>query len=283
MKGIAATWKRWVQNGVRWWVNLEQEGLPKFAPKPILEVLLSDVYTQVVPESTLYKFLLHPSLTAKVVPALPLATDGEVTFKGTSVERLTCPPFAIKSNPSSPLLHQAVSTKGLLQVRFMIEEERCDATELRAWDSCSALFLAAEKGDKSIVQYLLQHYKAQGALSSMINAPKATGATPLHVASFLGHQEVVEILLSEGAEVNTQLATNSNTPLYDAINQGQIAIAELLLSKGARPDILCVNGGVCMHAAAFSDSAMMIARITQIAPATLQARVGLVPLYTMPT
>lgn len=69
------------------------------------------------------------------------------------------------------------------------------------------------------------------------------GRTPLHVASDYGHAEVVDYLLSKGANVNVQ-DKHKITPLLNACYEGHADCVKLLLEKGADkshkgPDGLC--------------------------------------------
>lgn len=58
------------------------------------------------------------------------------------------------------------------------------------------------------------------------------GFTPLHQAVFFGHQEVVEFLIAEGADINAKNNAGS-TPLYLAKGKGRQEISALLTQHGA--------------------------------------------------
>lgn len=90
------------------------------------------------------------------------------------------------------------------------------------------LHLAAEGGYREMVEFLL----TQGA---EINARDKDGDTPLHVAAFEGHLEVVELLIAQGADVNAR-DKFGYTPLRDPIISGHQKIVELLIAKGAEVD-----------------------------------------------
>ncbi|WP_054004533.1 ankyrin repeat domain-containing protein [Cypionkella psychrotolerans] len=62
-----------------------------------------------------------------------------------------------------------------------------------------------------------------------INAPSAQGLTPLHVAAALGLGEVVEVLLSRGADATLRDEGFAHaTPLNYAVQAGHQAVADLL-------------------------------------------------------
>ena len=58
--------------------------------------------------------------------------------------------------------------------------------------------------------------------------------TPLYVACFGGHAEVVHTLLSAGANVNLQTLYVGASPLYAACQAGHTEVAHALLSGGAK-------------------------------------------------
>ena len=64
----------------------------------------------------------------------------------------------------------------------------------------------------------------------------AEGASPLIFAAERGHKDVVQLLLTSGADPN--LADEDGfTPLLDAVNDGHFEVAKLLLDYGADPNI----------------------------------------------
>ncbi|MGH9801589.1 MAG: ankyrin repeat domain-containing protein [Blastocatellia bacterium] len=146
----------------------------------------------------------------------------------------------------------------------------------------AALLKAAEAGDTARVEALL----AQGA---DINAKNDVRETPLSVASFRGHLEIVKILIAKGGDLNQACplcqalregrvfgkktfecssclavaellieiganlnATNGlgNTPLHIATQWGHLSIAKLLLAKGASVNAKGHFGSAPLHYAA---------------------------------
>jgi ankyrin repeat protein len=61
-----------------------------------------------------------------------------------------------------------------------------------------------------------------------------TGATPLHMAASWGRREVLELLLSKGANPNSRNKSGL-TVLGVAVQSEQQDIAAFLRSKGAQP------------------------------------------------
>lgn len=85
--------------------------------------------------------------------------------------------------------------------------------------------------------------------ASLINQKNIGGATALHIASREGNYEIVELLITNGAEVN--VSDNEGwTPLMRASLGGHAEIVELLLSKNANASLLnIVNESAIIHAA----------------------------------
>ncbi|KAF2356382.1 Ankyrin repeat-containing domain [Trinorchestia longiramus] len=62
------------------------------------------------------------------------------------------------------------------------------------------------------------------------------GMTGLHWAADRGHTEVVDLLLTNGAEVNAR-DDSGQTPLHYAASCGHVAVVSLLLQRGADPSM----------------------------------------------
>ena len=57
---------------------------------------------------------------------------------------------------------------------------------------------AAQQGDLSLIKKLLLKYPG------LANTRNYKGWTPLHLAAYSGHKEIVDILIKRGAEVNVK-------------------------------------------------------------------------------
>ena len=105
------------------------------------------------------------------------------------------------------------------------------------------LDLAAAGGHKEIVQLLSE-------MGVDLNHP-------LHVAAGLGDLKRVKVLLQNGYEVNQKDAFGA-TPLLISVVSGKTDVVEFLLSAGADPLIQAKDGYTLMHAAAFSGMKEMV-------------------------
>ena len=87
------------------------------------------------------------------------------------------------------------------------------------------LFEAIKSQDVTGVQDLLK-------IKVDVNIQNRHGSTPLHVAAYLGHFDIVKILVNNGANI---FATNfkNEAPLHTAISKGHYTISKYLLINGA--------------------------------------------------
>jgi len=68
-----------------------------------------------------------------------------------------------------------------------------------------------------------------------------TGASVLHYAVMRGNPEILQLLLSKGADVNSR-TKNGTTPLHTAVLYNRYEVAETLLNKGAEVDAKSSSG-----------------------------------------
>jgi ankyrin repeat protein len=101
---------------------------------------------------------------------------------------------------------------------------------------------AAKQGNLARLRELLAENAA------LARAQDEHGATPLHLAAWRGHPEVVAVLVEAGADLGAQWSDGhvGGTPLHAAAHGNQRAVAELLLSCGADPHAVSGNGRTVM-------------------------------------
>jgi len=86
----------------------------------------------------------------------------------------------------------------------------------------------AWEGSTQILKSLLSLYKNNDQISTLINARDDAGCTPVHNAVIRNNAEILEVLLSHGAEIDTQDLTGMS-PLMDAVFWENVQITRILL------------------------------------------------------
>jgi ankyrin repeat protein len=115
------------------------------------------------------------------------------------------------------------------------------------------IFEASALGDLQTVRTLL------AADRSLVNAFAADGFYPLGLAAFFGHQEIVEFLLKNGADVRLCARnTQKVTALHAAVARRDLKIAKLLLEAGADPNARQERGFAPLHDAAANGSVPLV-------------------------
>jgi ankyrin len=103
-------------------------------------------------------------------------------------------------------------------------------------DDCDDFMTAVEKGDQKKVAAMLKEKPELANLSENISKLPAENHTALQCASMKGHQEIVELLLANHADVNGS-GHSGFTPLYQAAENGHLEIVKLLVERGADPNL----------------------------------------------
>lgn len=93
------------------------------------------------------------------------------------------------------------------------------------YGASTPLHLAAANGHNDVVELLLTN-KAD------VNATDDSGRTPLHLAVTNGNTDTVKLLLANQAKINTR-DIYGTTPLHYAADKGHLEVVKLLLSSGA--------------------------------------------------
>ncbi|KAI4470407.1 acyl-coa-binding domain-containing protein 6 [Holotrichia oblita] len=97
-----------------------------------------------------------------------------------------------------------------------------------------------KEGDYKLVSECLKSYDLN-KLKSILNELDADGLGLVHWASDRGSEDILQLLINEGADINL-LDCDKQTPLHYAASCGHINCVKLLISNGADIDIEDVNG-----------------------------------------
>jgi ankyrin repeat protein len=128
-------------------------------------------------------------------------------------------------NSARPLINSIFAGISVDILRYLVKELGADAKEARLKDGATPLYVAAQIGDLSSVQFLAKE------LCADVNQAGANETMPLYVAARRGHLAVVRCLVKEhGAEVN-QGKEDSSTPLFIAAQNGNLAVVRLLVKE----------------------------------------------------
>jgi len=155
--------------------------------------------------------------------------------------------------PETEIFH-ALTTGDTERVKSLLRE-RPDLANARNESGDPVLMTAAYLGRRDVFDLLIQsgagvsvfEASALGLLDrvrdgldrdpALVNTHSHDGWTALHLASFFGHAEIANLLLTRGADVNARSKSTrfarENTPLHAAAANRQVGVAEVLLSHGA--------------------------------------------------
>jgi len=106
----------------------------------------------------------------------------------------------------------------------------------------TALHWVAFTGHQDVIELLL----AKGA---NVNAKDEWNDVPLHYAAVAGKSDLVGLLLAKEAEVNSK-DDSGKTPLHDAATQGHQEVVEMLIAAGADVNAKDQDGRTPLHQAA---------------------------------
>lgn len=93
-------------------------------------------------------------------------------------------------------------------------------------NDCPLLMIAADKGDKPMVELLLRY-------GADVNAKNDDGEVALHYAALDGHTDIVQTLLDHNADVNVKSEIGA-TPLSLAEKASKSDVVALLKQHGAK-------------------------------------------------
>ncbi|CAH9101014.1 unnamed protein product [Cuscuta europaea] len=113
--------------------------------------------------------------------------------------------------------------------KSLSEDQLVKALALRNEDRRSLLHVAVSSAHAEVVKIL----SAADSSVSGINCGDEEGWVPLHSAASSGNIDIVEILLSRGANVNLK-NDGGRTALHYAASKGHLRIAEILISHNAK-------------------------------------------------
>lgn len=151
-------------------------------------------------------------------------------------------------------LVNAVNENGISAVMFAMYYGRKEVSALLIQSGAKVdPVTAAAIGDKKRIVECLGQSKA------FLEEYSKDGWTPLHLASYFGHKEIVRLLLEAGAPVVVRSKNGMNNhPLHAAAAGKSRDIVGMLLASGAEVNATQSGGWTALHAAAQDGDAEMV-------------------------
>ena len=126
-------------------------------------------------------------------------------------------------------LHFAVEHDNVATTELLLQESELDI-ELRDARGYAAIHLACALSREEPAMKMVKMLLARGA---DLAARTKSGATAIHVATYMGHKNLVALLLEHGAEANVWEDWDSITPLHLASRYLMVDIVLALIAAGA--------------------------------------------------
>ena len=92
---------------------------------------------------------------------------------------------------------------------------------------------AAHRGDVAVLSEALECCASSEERMNLANAANADGTTALYLASQMGHDDAVLLLLDNGAALDKGRASTGSTPLFVACQHGHGDVVDTLIGRGA--------------------------------------------------
>ncbi|XP_030331018.1 NF-kappa-B inhibitor beta isoform X2 [Strigops habroptila] len=147
-------------------------------------------------------------------------------------------------------LHLAV----ILGLESFVRKLRAAGAGLRAQErgGHTALHLACREGHPACARLLLPGHPppaAEPEARAQLDSVNYDGYTPLHIAVLRKDVEMVELLLSAGADLNKPEPSCGRSPLHLAVEAQSPEVAEVLLRAGADPGARMYVGYTALYSA----------------------------------
>ncbi len=155
---------------------------------------------------------------------------------------------------ADPALANARTAKGVSAAVLAVYYGRRDiADAILARGPELTIFDAATVGDLARVKNFVSDEP------SLVNAHSPDGYTPIGLAAFAGHGEIVEFLLAQGADVNAVSRNEFRyTALTGAVSGGHTEIVRVLVANGANVNHRYAGGFTPLIEAAASGNADIV-------------------------
>lgn len=126
------------------------------------------------------------------------------------------------------VLHIAVRNNHIETVKALLEDGNIGIEDYESDTGLNSLHQAAEYGHEELIEYLLDN-------GADVDAKCYQGEAALHLAVNHRHLKIVKTLINKGANINLRASTTGNTPLNNLVGRADclIDIVKVLLENGA--------------------------------------------------
>ncbi|XP_055719541.1 NF-kappa-B inhibitor alpha-like isoform X1 [Salvelinus fontinalis] len=111
----------------------------------------------------------------------------------------------------------------------------------------TALHIACRKGSLTCFSVLTQTQGCSTQLTAIMATPNYSGQNCLHLVSIHGFLSLVESLVALGADIDAQEQCNGRSPLHLAVDLQNLDLVRLLVSNGANVNSLTYGGHTPYH------------------------------------
>ncbi|KAM9462791.1 ankyrin repeat and SOCS box protein 3 [Clarias gariepinus] len=160
----------------------------------------------------------------------------------------------------------------LLQ-RLLRKGHSVDVKDNRGW---SALHEAAAGGHAQCVRLLLS---ASDSCEDYVNSTTHNSETPLYFAAMNGHLRAARCLIRAGADLN-KMSNDLSSPLFAAVDSGHKEVVELLVSEGAEVNGRhFISGWSCLHQAVYKGHSEIVKFLVSVCSLEPVDEYGITPLF----
>lgn len=140
--------------------------------------------------------------------------------------------------------------QGLLDTVKTLIESNPQLINISDEGGYTPLHKAAYNNQVEVVEYLI----SKGA---DLNAVSSSGSTPMHGAAFYGHPEAARVLIENGAEIDKK-NNGGYTPFLGACAGGRLNLAALLLENKADINAQTADSNTALHNALWNDNGDLV-------------------------
>jgi ankyrin repeat protein len=109
------------------------------------------------------------------------------------------------------------------------------------------LFSSVRSGELEDIQVLLENRVRANGADAVFREKDSKGETLLHIACAIDREDVVQLMINLGADVNCLSSEFEDTPLHFACFESNVNISKLLVNHGAKVDTANSSGKTPLH------------------------------------